>query len=592
MTKKKKIIISVLCIAIVLSCIITAIIFATLKKFSIKGDNIEFNKHTKLTETTYDSTLTAVNYNIYENGTQLVRDTNGRRGVYSYIEGKLVIPTEYKADIKTPLVEKTYDNKTYFKMYHTTNIKQFVLFDEKGEELKITHNKDDGKTYGYIKQRKVDISESKNKITTKVDNEFDTREIEVIDIALYDQKYMEDNFNYEIWALTGSNGIIYHNLYEKIDGKWELIQTLNNIGINSNDTELVILTDGTPMLKSVREIRINGNLQSTEYTMYDINFNKKNTSTLNAYITENQNTKFTIGNSEFIQCILPATEDDHDIVDNSGLTTKYYNLETYKFNLRNGGISKVNFNYFVQTSVSSFNPETTLLAVRKINKKQLTDGINMIVNEKLQFIEINYEFNTIQKINNDRYLVSKNGTSNFNIIDKKYKLIASLDDYNNIFVTENSIIGNYAGTTVVCNTDGVIISAYANDNITNVYNEEYYLRTIETELTDGIYTQSYICKLTNPDGELIHSAKNGSLTYKFNNKNYSYYSLINEQGVTLQVRAYETNTSAIFNYEFYTIDNTLVGVIENQASEIIEIKKTYDNHAILSIGDRYIVVDR
>lgn len=592
MTKKKKIIISVVCIALVISCIVAVIIFATAKKFSIRGNELDFNNHTKLTNTTYDSTLTAVNYNIYQNGTQIVRNTNGKRGVYSYNEGKLIIDTQYTGDMHLPLVEKTEDNQTYFKMYHSTNPEEFVLFDEKGNDLGITKTLS-GKTVAFIKGKTAIVTENKNSVKTKVENKFIDKQVVIKDIQMIDQKYLEDSFNYEIWQLTTDENINYINLYKKENNTRTLIQTINNAtGTTNSDYNVFILTNGTPMIVSQQTVSFNGDIISRNMTIFDINLNKKGSCELNRNILDYYSQIFYVGNSVFYQCKLPGTENKHNLVENNGLSDVYYNLETYKINYKNGKLTKVNFDYVVTDSISSFDPETTLLNVKKIKNKLAQDSQVLLINERLQTKELDYSFNTIHKINNNRYLTSTNGTSNFNIIDKKYKLISSLSHYNTVFATQDSIIASNGSYTNICNLDGVVINTALSSTITNIYNDKYYMVTREVELTSGVYTQYFICDITNLGGKLIHSEKHGETTYQYNNKTYNNYSLINDNGVTLQVRIIETATSGLFDYEFYTIENELIGTLKNEPMDQIFIRQSTDDYAILLIGDKYLSIDR
>ena len=93
MSKKKKIIISAVCVSVLLIGLIVGIILANIKRFNIQHqDEFEFNNHTQIIEINRDDKYISVEklYNgnpqtYFNGGTQIVKDESNH-GIFSYFE--------------------------------------------------------------------------------------------------------------------------------------------------------------------------------------------------------------------------------------------------------------------------------------------------------------------------------------------------------------------------------------------------------------------------------------------------------------------------------------------------------------------------
>ena len=506
LTKKNKIILSSVIVGVILLGVILTIILVNIKRFSLKPtDEINFNSHTQLVEINFGAETSAVG-TVYNNGAQIIKNNSTlKQGIFSYKQNKKIVDTIY--DNVTVINTGGSYSKTYFKLKNSGSA-SFEIVDENGIKVDFLNSVEtrleggvfEIKPVANIKAKTINLSERNQKIKTKINNKYHDKTIVVKSIA-FDQSYSDfdgyynDNLDgYETWKITDENDVTYTNLYKIKDGKHVLIQTLDNqlgVTVDSKQFMLEFLNDGTPIFINIREIKFESQTQGFEYDIYDINFNLKGTAKIEASLIDDGK-QFRIGNSIFIQEIKPATEDKYDFSSiNSVLgTTSYYTIDTYKFSLKNGSFDKVNFDFVINNVSANFNVDTVLLSVTNIKAKKL-DATNIkLVNERLQTKQINYEFNEILKVNNDRYITSTDGTRNFNLIDKNYNLICPLNNFNNVFATNDSIIVQDSNSTYICNQNGIVIDKMANENFVYLNDYKYYIRK-ETSTNYGTTTTQY-----------------------------------------------------------------------------------------------------
>ena len=506
LTKKNKIILSSVIVGVILLGVILTIILVNIKRFSLKPtDEINFNSHTQLVEINFGAETSAVG-TVYNNGAQIIKNNSTlKQGIFSYKQNKKIVDTIY--DNVTVINTGGSYSKTYFKLKNSGSASCEIV-DENGIKVDFLNSVETSleggvfeiKPVANIKAKTINLSERNQKIKTKINNKYHDKTIVVKSIA-FDQSYSDfdgyynDNLDgYETWKITDENDVTYTNLYKIKDGKHVLIQTLDNqlgVTVDSKQFMLEFLNDGTPIFINIREIKFESQTQGFEYDIYDINFNLKGTAKIEASLIDDGK-QFRIGNSIFIQEIKPATEDKYDFSSiNSVLgTTSYYTIDTYKFSLKNGSFDKVNFDFVINNVSANFNVDTVLLSVTNIKAKKL-DATNIkLVNERLQTKQINYEFNEILKVNNDRYITSTDGTRNFNLIDKNYNLICPLNNFNNVFATNDSIIVQDSNSTYICNQNGIVIDKMANENFVYLNDYKYYIRK-ETSTNYGTTTTQY-----------------------------------------------------------------------------------------------------
>ena len=506
LTKKNKIILSSVIVGVILLGVILTIILVNIKRFSLKPtDEINFNSHTQLVEIHLGAETSAVG-TVYNNGAHVIKNNSTlKQGIFSYKQNKKIVDTIY--DNVTVINTGGSYSKTYFKLKNSGST-TFEIVDENGIKVDFLNSVEtrleggvfEIKPVANIKAKTINLSERNQKIKTKINNKYHDKTIVVKSIA-FDQSYSDfdgyynDNLDgYETWKITDENDVTYTNLYKIKDGKHVLIQTLDNqlgVTVDSKQFMLEFLNDGTPIFINIREIKFESQTQGFEYDIYDINFNLKGTAKIEASLIDDGK-QFRIGNSIFIQEIKPATEDKYDFSSiNSVLgTTSYYTIDTYKFSLKNGSFDKVNFDFVINNVSANFNVDTVLLSVTNIKAKKL-DATNIkLVNERLQTKQINYEFNEILKVNNDRYITSTDGTRNFNLIDKNYNLICPLNNFNNVFATNDSIIVQDSNSTYICNQNGIVIDKMANENFVYLNDYKYYIRK-ETSTNYGTTTTQY-----------------------------------------------------------------------------------------------------
>ena len=616
LTKKNKIILSSVIVGVILLGVILTIILVNIKRFSLKPtDEINFNSHTQLVEIHLGAETSAVG-TVYNNGAQVIKNNSTlKQGIFSYKQNKKIVDTIY--DNVTVINTGGSYSKTYFKLKNSGSA-SFEIVDENGIKVDFLNSVETSleggvfeiKPVANIKAKTINLSERNQKIKTKINNKYHDKTIVVKSIA-FDQSYSDfdgyynDNLDgYETWKITDENDVTYTNLYKIKDGKHVLIQTLDNqlgVTVDSKQFMLEFLNDGTPIFINIREIKFESQTQGFEYDIYDINFNLKGTAKIEASLIDDGK-QFRIGNSIFIQEIKPATEDKYDFSSiNSVLgTTSYYTIDTYKFSLKNGSFDKVNFDFVINNVSANFNVDTVLLSVTNIKAKKL-DATNIkLVNERLQTKQINYEFNEILKVNNDRYITSTDGTRNFNLIDKNYNLICPLNNFNNVFATNDSIIVQDSNSTYICNQNGIVIDKMANENFVYLNDYKYYIRK-ETSTNYGTTTTQYYLEQLGLTQEepIITKTSSGD---KFKGTEYQ---SVNLYTISPSTTADNSNIKATivvciqkindtnYTYKIYNIGGDLLGSFADAYNgHTPNHFYSNDDFAVLSIGTHVFMLNR
>lgn len=616
LTKKNKIILSSVIVGVILLGVILTIILVNIKRFSLKPtDEINFNSHTQLVEINFDAETSAVG-TVYNNGAQVIKNNSTlKQGIFSYKQNKKIVDTIY--DNVTVINTGGSYSKTYFKLKNSGSA-SFEIVDENGIKVDFLNSVETSleggvfeiKPVANIKAKTINLSERNQKIKTKINNKYHDKTIVVKSIA-FDQSYSDydgyynDNLDgYETWKITDENDVTYTNLYKIKDGKHVLIQTLDNqlgVTIDSKQFMLEFLNDGTPIFINIREIKFESQTQGYEYDIYDINFNLKGTAKIETSLIDDGK-QFRIGNSIFIQEIKPATEDKYDFSSiNSVLgTTSYYTIDTYKFSLKNGSFDKVNFDFVINNVSANFNVDTVLLSVTNIKAKKLDATSIKLVNERLQTKQINYEFNEILKVNNDRYITSTDGTRNFNLIDKNYNLICPLNNFNNVFATNDSIIVQDSNSTYICNQNGIVIDKMANENFVYLNDYKYYIRK-ETSTNYGTTTTQYYLEQLGLTQEepIITKTSSGD---KFKGTEYQSVNLytISPSSITDNSNIKATIVVCIqkindtnYTYKIYNIGGDLLGSFANAYNgHTPNHFYSNDDFVVLSIGTHVFMLNR
>ena len=105
-SRKKMVIISLVCVLLIVATMITTIILVTLKKFNMSAEMYaQFNNHTVMRLVDVPNGFTVVgdtlNPNFHNNATVEIQDNNsGLYGVYSYIKNETIIPENKTENLK------------------------------------------------------------------------------------------------------------------------------------------------------------------------------------------------------------------------------------------------------------------------------------------------------------------------------------------------------------------------------------------------------------------------------------------------------------------------------------------------------------
>lgn len=609
MTKKKKIILSSVIVGVILIGVILTIILVNIKRFDMKeSDKYIYNNHTQMLVIDRDPTYSYYDYGeLYKNGTQLISKpgVNGNpstMGVYSYVENKIVVEPIY-SDVSV-VTGNTDTTKSYFRCNLSSAGNMVKIVDEYGQDLTFLKYDEDNKvSTSEIKTRTVDLSQSKNSVKSKINKKYHYEQIKIQDAHLisgstYYCCYTDnETYTYEVWELRTTDNLTYINLYELENGKHKLIQTLNNqlgVSLESQNFTLTFLTDGTPILLNKRQITYNSELQSLEFEIYDINFNLKGESKLNRNALTHLESEFRVGDYLVFQTKLDATEDKYDYYETNSIGTKYYTLNTFKLNLKNADIAEVSFNYKIQSTNTSFNTKTALIYAQKIKNKQLTTSEILLINGKFQTKTLDYSFNNILQVSDNRYITYNTTTSgtkyNFNLIDRGYNIIAHLENFNEIYATNNAIIALDNTTAYICNFDGVVVKKISKSEFTYLFDDSYYMVSKEITSNDGNYTEYYLEELGLTQNTCLYSESSTTTYYKASEVNSVI--LINEEYATLIITTQANDEK--YDYSIYNTSGKLLGTITGISDDNIQIDNMYfdDNYTVLKIDTKYVVLDR
>ena len=552
-----------------------------------------------------DSSVTPSSSPSYNNGTTIItNNSSSKLGVFSYIQNKTIAEAKYDdVLVKNP---NSKNGKTYFELVDNSKSSDITLIDEKGNELSIISESQGTKNRASIMTKDVSVREKKNKVKTKIGNKYTQTSVSVKRIEFDDdysnaRGYFSDELkNYETWKITTTSGITYTNLYKLENGTHKLIQTLDNeLGnsLESKDLSLEFLNDGTPIFMNMRSVKFGSDYQAMSFEIYDINFNLKGKNQIDMQLL-NTDISFRIGNSLFFQIVLDANEDkyDYSTTNTSTGVTTYHTIKTYKFSLKNGGFDEVNFDYLINKVGAEFNVDTVLLSCTQIKNKKLDTSSILLINERLQTKKIDYDFDTILKVNNDRYITSTGGNSNFNLIDKSYNLIAHLDNFNNVFATNDSIIVSDSNVTYICNTDGVVIKKISNGNFVYLQDCENYINKVTTTEETLTTTKYYLERLGLSNDEPLFTKSTDGDTYQgISYKKVNLYTIknprSNEVVATIIIRVSEEATNYV--YEILNIDGKFLGSITSVSMNLTPIYfYSNDNAVVLSLGTKLFALDR
>lgn len=601
--KKFRIIIAIICAAIVLIGSLIAIIVLTFKKDVIYSDfSISYNNFQKLTQVEPGSDYDiSTQQGYYSNGTVIIQNnTNALFGIYSYFDNKMILDAKYQKDrieaIEIVDLDGNSTNENIFKVQTTRleNDNEILFYNDRGEDLKITKfNEESGKLYSTIKQKYLRLSEKRKGIDVNTEKMLENIEIEVSNIEFLNAYIFEDT-HYEFWSIEDNKNIIYTNIYKVSNKNRILVSTISNeigteIGATSTKTiqSLIVLKDGGINFQNLQVVYENSTEAQISLTYYDSNYNKLNTAYIN--LNDNLTTKgLRVGDYAYFQYKIPCSENKYDFAEIENDVVKYYKLETYKLNLKNGDYDKINFNYLItnyQNNNTQFPIPTLQIQVKEINNKLLQNTQNVVITEGLKVKEINYEINTITKITSDRYLVENDNTKL--LIDNKYNLICNLGNYSSYFTTKESIIlkDSLSGYSYVCDLNGIVVKKYLNDDIINIYDNTYYMIKTTTEKDGKTYNEKYLERLGVRQDTPLYSVEQGQSSYIYNDESYSFYSdSIVSNGIGLITRVKQENNK--YTYDFYNSKNELIFTLKNADYSTIQpfLKHKEDGKAIISIA--------
>lgn len=600
-SRKKIVIISIVCVLLIVATMITTIILVTLKKFNMSAEMYaQFNNHTVMRLVDIPNGFTVVgdtlNPNFNNNATVEIQDNNsGLYGVYSYIKNETIIPAQYqRANLQVVELTDEYGQdvgqtlyKTLSKGSDTNNL--MAYYTDNGDKLNIVeYDMEKDRCFSYIKQRDMRVNEKRHGIKVSTKNKFYNERIEIQDMYYVNSYTGDGRYHYETWRLIDSHQNSYLNLYSVCGANRTLIQTLNNnignsIETNESNIGVYFLKDGTPVITSRNIAYETSEGYGENITIYDINFKEKGSATITH--SSELSKSFRVGNHIYYQYRIPCSDSKFDYAETTGTTTTYYKLKTYKFNLKNGSYKEVDFNYVVTDYYDGFNLETIQIQAQKINKKSLEPASQYIINDRLQIMNIDYEIENIYKLSKDRFLV-ENANGQY-IVDKNYKKICHLGNYQNIFTTSDAIMlqDTTKGYTYVCSLDGVVVKKYFNREIINTHDDKYYMVSTEVTKNDQTYTEYYLERLGVRQSTPIASIPEGSARYTYNGTDYVGFNTdIFKNGASIITRIKENGST--YDYQLYNVDGQLLlelGGFSSTAQKL-SLKYSDENHMLLYIA--------
>jgi hypothetical protein len=196
-----------------------------------------------------------------------------------------------------------------------------------------------------------------------------------------------------------------------------------------------------------------------------------------------------------------------------------------------------------------------------------------------------YEIENIYKLNNNRFLV-ENSNGQY-IVDKNYKKICHLGDYQNIFTTSDAIMlqDTSKGYTYVCSLDGVVVKKYYNREITNTHDDKYYMVSTEVTKNDQKYTEYYLERLGVRQSTPLASIAEDSARYTYNETEYvGFNTEMFKNGVSIITRIKENGST--YDYQLFNVDGELLLELGGftTTTQNLTLKYSDDNQMILYIA--------
>ncbi|MBQ7351447.1 MAG: hypothetical protein IJW59_01065 [Clostridia bacterium] len=607
-SKKSKLIISIVCVSIIVLGIITGIVATCIKRFDIsETDEFEFYDFNRMTISAPNSLLdiddTLNDSKLHSNATQIVQHKESKHyGVYSYFENELIVPTEFVSISRIDTEDET--------LFRASRIDtDITLFNDEGDKLSITdYDINQNKTYSYILEKKTTIKKKKAGVKVSTKNSFRSKKIEITDVQ-YIETLSRGEHSFEIWNITDIDGNVFKNIYKVDDEERELVSTLNslvgaNIGAISKDSL------PTPYVLSNGKLSyITQNITKQDYssdelhniTIYNEDFEEEDTRTI--IVNDTLNAFFFINDFIVLQYKKPASEKKHDFAEYNGTNIKYYTIETLKLNLKNGNLNEVNFDYVIN-DVNYFANSITnsvQLYVQKIKSKKLENPEFLIVNKKLQTRKIEFKIENITEINDDVYLAkSDNG---YYIIDEKFNKESFIGLYDNVFATEESLIlSNITSDyTYVCNLEGTIAKRYLKSDIITTMDEKYYIVKEETSDSESDHTHYYRERLGVRDETPIFTKTETDSTTTFTSNDITYSNIIRTleenraensatkgQNIDLGIITKVVNKGDSYTYEFYNIRGQKLIEVSNFSSPTAhpQIMYSEDDKILIRITEK------
>ena len=173
----------------------------------------------------------------------------------------------------------------------------------------------------------------------------------------------------------------------------------------------------------------------------------------------------------------------------------------------------------------------------------------------------------------------------YNLIDNNYNLVCKLGDIDDYFTTKDSLIIEKDDTTYVCNLDGLIVKTYEEDEVINIYNENYYMVKVNSVVEGKNKTEYYLERLSQRETNPIYSKVDTETAYISGDKTYDKVVLTYNENfsvVTKITKKADTN----FTYEIYNFDGEKLFTME-MVSDTAKTISLYDS---TSVGEDYVIV--
>ncbi len=597
MTKKRRVIIStILAILLVIGTII-ALLIAYSKKFDISASEPDFNQHTQMTHVSRGALLSSADNTLYANGTEIVKNIGDKRGIYSYFLGGLIVPCEYDNIVVTYSDARS----AIFQLFKDSSGFRYV--NEKGMDLKIV-TIENNLAKVKVKSNIVNLVNKKGTLQANYSQSEHYVECQSISLVRV-QNHDNSQTTYQLWQITDNLNMKYLNLY-KVNGSDEpqLISTIDQtIGLkvgdianfDGNENRLAFYENGEPYIIQTNLVHYQQDIVKKQIRIYNIHNNFVGQFEMHNYANLIESKSWTIGDNMYFQFITTATIEKYNLLYTIGALDNGTpcDLVTYRFNLRNGKVSNVAFDYVVQdaTQVESMG----IIKAIKVTDKKMSETAILLCDETLKAKELDYSYDSLLKLNASRYLAFASDTS-VNLIDKKYNLIARLDGYIYRGITKNAIVvtdtlGEYA---YILDYNGAVVSRVLNSQITMYNHDTYYIKTT----SDGTTTNYHLEELGKSKPAPIFATTASSSSYTIDGITYVRNTTVklthngqNVLSMIMRVRA----VASTYTYYFYSLDGKVVATLSGKANSGLNapiIKAVYDSHLIVVFDGGYYLVDR